>query len=74
MTPYARELLRKFERSQHERSERLPSKYPAFKVVYCPRKSGVVWMCCVRRRNVSEHATKEEARAALEALKKGGAA
>ena len=73
LTPKARELLARSQRSKRSAkwSERSGSgvAYPEFRVVFCPRKSGIVWMARHRRRNISEHATREEAKAALEVIK-----
>lgn len=73
LTPKARELLARASQRQPanswQRTSASGTAYAEFKVVYCPRKSGVVWMARYRRRNISEHATRDEAIAALEAIK-----
>jgi len=72
LTPKARELLARVSQRKPQSWQRTSASgmaYPEFKVVYCPRKSGVVWMARYRRRNVSEHATRDEAIAALETIK-----
>lgn len=73
LTPKARKLLARA--SQREPAKKWAERsgsgmaYPEYKAVYCPRKSGVVWMARYRRRNISEHATRDEAIAALDAIK-----
>jgi len=74
LTAKARELLARCHqrKSSSKWSQRSGSGvlYPEFKLIYCPRKSGVVWMARFRRRNLSEHTTRDEAIKALEAIKK----
>lgn len=74
MTPYAKKLLRQSDLKRELPLEPLSTKYPRCTLVYCPRKSGVVWMVRVRRENISEHKTKAEAVAALALIKKKGGA
>jgi hypothetical protein len=73
LTSKARELIARVSQrppaKSWQRTSASGTAYPEFKVVYCPRKSGVVWMARYRRRNISEHPTRDEAIAALNAIK-----